>query len=140
MRVIDSFKNQRKRRLRDVPEIADQIERKRQRSSGPSATSTPRTVCSNAWGLVNFKPERIPGEDDHSIENSKKFLVRQGELAALKREQGKVDFHMDRTFADRRKAIIEAGANAKTHVDEYPDLKSEEGVSLMHCLIHGCVL
>ncbi len=55
------------------------------------ATSTPRTVCSNAWGLVNLKPERIPGEDDHSIENSKKFLLRQGELAALKCEQGKVD-------------------------------------------------
>ncbi len=133
-RVIDCFKNQRKRKLRDVPEVAEQIQRKKQKvdhSSGSAAATFAAPACSNVWGLVNFKPERLPGEDDYSVENALKVLHRQGQLAAHLRDQAKVDFHMDRTFADRREAIIVQGVDAKTLLDQYPDLRSEEGVSLI---------
>ena len=36
---------------------------------------------------------------------------------------------MDRTFADRRKSIVEDGATAASILKQYPDLGSEEGVS-----------
>ncbi len=132
MRIIDCFKNQRKRKYRDVPEIAETIKKYKRNgvnaSKEASNSTPPRPACTNVWGLVNFQPERSPGEDDTSIEDAKKVLIYQGKLTAT-RDQGKVDFYMDRTFADRRAAIIKEGATAKSLIEQYPDLASEEGVS-----------
>ncbi len=131
-RIIDSFKNQRKRKLRDVPEVAERIDKRRRNMATLAQDqsddgSAPVQRCPNPWGLVNFLPQRSPGEDDTSIKAAKQYLVKEGRLSRC--DQVKIDFFMDRTFADRRRAIIREGATVKTILDQYPDLGSEEGVS-----------
>ncbi len=138
-RIQDFFKNKRRRRERNHPavrrRIAEHASSRTRSDSEANSTESRPVVIKNVYGLPNFQPERPAGEDDASIEAAKAFLKSQGNLSsALRRDQAKIDIRMEKTYPDRRKEIL-AGASVSSLKDDYPDLLTEEGVSLaLSCL------
>ncbi len=131
-RVQDYFKNKRKRTERSNPEVKKRIdERAAKKQKLEDGSAAPAPILKNVYGLPNFNPPRVHGEDDTSIAAAKEFLKYQGRLSsALKRDQPKIDIRMDKTYPERRQEILD-GASVSTLEDQYPDLLSEEGVSLV---------
>ncbi len=127
-RIQDYFKNKRKRSERNNPEVQKRIaEHAAKKQKLENGTAAPSPVVKNVYGIPNFNPPRVPGEDDTSIKAAKEFLIAQDRLPVLRRDQPKIDIRMDKTYPERRQEILD-GASVSSLKVQYPDLLSEEGV------------
>ena len=108
-RLSDKFKNSRKRIDRCHPEV---VKRKRSRL----------TTTSLPTGKQN-KFERDPADDDTSIETFIKEMK-----MTKKKDPEFYKIRMERTFADRRKSILD-GNNIAELKEEYPLLFTETEVN-----------
>ena len=133
--IKDKFKNLRKRKDRDHPTVA--AKRLKFGSSTPTSKHQQSVTRSkNVWGVANFLPPRDAGEDDTSISMHKTWLKMQSRLDESHRDSHGVDYRMEKTFADRRSAIVTNSAGVATIKDDYPILFSEEQVCNKHLLVY----
>jgi hypothetical protein len=77
------------------------------------------------FGIVHYKPNRLPGETEDTISQMKKLMV--DESKKLKRNRSKISELMDRTFADRRQLSFD-GVRFQCVKENFPCLFDEEEV------------
>ena len=126
------FKRSRGKNKENNPEIlAKRITfGKRRQEDGEEQNGQKMQKLSKAWGVPNYLPDRDAGEDEHTQEQYLTKLKSLLEMPAHRRDKGKVQFIMKKTFADRRRMIVTQMAKVSAVLERYPALKSAEEVCI----------
>ena len=114
------FKNNRKRKYKDVKEV---VERKKK-------VVEKKTITKNIWGVPNFLPPPAEGEDDRTIELHRERLVEQYRKNVLKRNINSINVSMSKSFPARRKLIVQDITPIMDLLEMYPILHDFEQVRL----------
>ena len=107
-----SFKNQRRRHpaiknCREVQEAREKFGKKRRWVESADHTNpTESQNATNVWGVKGFLPDIDPGEDERSIQNHIQFLQSQFKLRKDRQIETEINLRMEKTFAERRKMLI----------------------------------
>lgn len=120
-RLENKFKNCRRRLDKSIDEIAA---KKRKRPNADN--DVPSVAKSFQWGLENFLPGET--EDQESLEMYQLQLTQQDRLTDAKQDKFKIKKALERTFAHRRKIIVQENAKVERVKELYPGLFNEEEV------------
>lgn len=85
----------------------------------------------DVWGVANFLPERLPGEDDTTISQHVAKLKQQKELTVGRRNNEIINLAMKNTFPERRNALLIQLMKLSDILDMYPLLTEGDQVSLL---------
>ena len=123
-RIIRYFQNSRSRRDNDVRIV---IAHQRQPNKQPKAKVFSNSVT--LFGIANYLPQRDTGDTDDSINDMMKLMV--DEDRRMKPDLGCIDHLMNRTFPDRRKAIVSDGITTSELKTQIPCLFSQDQVKFI---------
>lgn len=99
-RIRSSFKNLRRRSsLKTCPVVISMKEKCGKSTSEPELPL--QTSQKNVWGVANFLPERMLGEDEKSIQSFVEKIKAQKNLTPGRRNNDLITMAMDRTFPER---------------------------------------
>ena len=79
----------------------------------------------NPWGIKNFQPARMDGDNDEAINGHQRFLLTCSVLADDTRDRHSMDLAMNHTFADRRAMVLD-GVSRVGDVSEVGDEDAED--------------
>ena len=82
----------------------------------------------DVWGVPNFLPERVPGEDESSLAVHVARLKQQHELPAAKRNNENLKLSMRKTFPEHRQELIVDLMSIEDLLLEYATLSTENQV------------
>ena len=82
----------------------------------------------DVWGVPNFLPERVPGEDESSLAVHVNRLKQQHELPAAKRNNENIKVSMRKTFPEHRRKLIVDMMSIEDLLLEYPTVSTETQV------------
>ena len=122
-RILDKFRNTRKRKDNAYPEVLAKKKGKREK-----LPSIKRAEVVPQWGMPNYSPTRPPSEDDISVAKHEEILKK--EKSKRQPDFSQVRLAMDKTFADRRKWLLTTQPTAKMSEvkEKYPWLFDEDQV------------
>ena len=99
------FRNTRKRSDRNVPEMRKKIELAAMRKK--NKTQREAYHSAKVWGILNFKPDRLAGENDESIQLHHKTLNRESCKMPKARNSETIANCHNKLFPERREFILE---------------------------------
>ena len=126
-----AFKNLRRRSaLKENIEVKTMKEKYGKRASTEPQTGDNYVAKKrkDIWGVPNFLPDRLCGEDDHTLESYKTKLCSQAKLTTGRRNQALIEMAMAKTFPDRRKLLIVEMKSLNDIFNDYPILLEGEQV------------
>jgi len=119
-KLKEKFRNMRKHRDRDIPEVAARRLKKQKGAKGNAVISAER------YGMPNYVPKKPESEDLESLSRNISTLKKE---AARKVKDSNTILHlMDLTLFDRRDKIVVQNASLLSIQDEYPVLFSSDQV------------
>lgn len=89
-----------------------------------------KSAAARVWGVENYLPKRIEGEDDVSIEAHVKRMVDISRLHTDRRQKNIVDLLMNKTFPERRSMIVERLVKIPEMKLQYPLLFADNEVKI----------
>jgi len=119
-RLRMSFKNLRRRSsaLTTCPEVLNM--KRKYGNKKDAEVQPPNKVQKDIWGVANFLPERTLGEDTTTILEYTEKAKRQKSLTVGRRNPDLMNLAMDKTFPDRRHALIVQFIRIPDLLDHYP--------------------
>lgn len=130
-RIKRHFKSSRQKNCENIPAIINQrLVYKRRKSNNNEECLQKQTVAARAWGVDNYLPKRIEGEDDASIENHTKRMIDMSRLHKDRRPKNVVDLLMQKTFPERRSMVVEGLVKVPEMKQQYPLLFAENEVNI----------
>ncbi|KAK3859671.1 hypothetical protein Pcinc_034239 [Petrolisthes cinctipes] len=119
-RLRNKFKNNRRRRDHDQPEV------NAKRTKTPQGETLPsNTGPANIWNITNFLPARLPTEDDASVQRHIQLLKEQQKRLPWNRNASIIADSMLSTLSDRRSLVVKRCARLQDMQAEYPILFTE---------------
>ena len=123
-KLCEKFKNSRRSLEQDIVEV----KAKKKKKIIPSEEATHVETAKNVWGVPNFLPPMVEGEDDESQKIHKETLLTQSRLDHSRKNHGLISLAMDRTFPDRRQFIVMGEKDPATLRNIYPILYCDREV------------
>ena len=127
-RMVTFYKNHRFRCKLEIPEIIQKQSIYGKRKSDKESTGPTRKKINHAWGIPNFLPPLMEGEDEHSIAHHCETLKSQSALPQERRNKDIVHVLMVKTFADRRHMLVNEFKHLREIIEKYPLLCSKDQV------------
>ena len=123
------FKRHRQRNCENIPSIINhRLVYQRRKAGNGEASLAKKSRASIAWGVKNYLPKRLEGEDDISIESHVNRMIDMSRLHKDRRQKHIIDMLMEKTFPERRRMLVEELVKVPEMKLKYPLLFTEDEV------------
>ena len=130
-RLRTFFKNRRGKNTENLPEIvAKKAIFGKKRPTEDVTTTYQSKKRKLSWGVKNYLPEREAGEDDHTQDSLTTKLKTEWVKPEHRRNEDMINMCMDKTFPDRRKAIVTDIKPVAEILISYPALQARKEVCI----------